>query len=178
MPGCLPSTWNTTITLHQLFGMNFGKWNVMIFIHNCFRVNFVINFSRMVLSRQDFESFFETRQYVRNLFSGTGSTPTFERLKFRPFSRPWYQTVVSVSCTLFSFPRPDPDLLFLLFEGFPCFFLFKEFLVFTAFSFFPQILGIPKDRNPCFLGVCVCVFFVVFLILSQKQGKEDPGRLD
>ena len=50
MVGRLTSAWNTKITLHQLFGINFWKCNVIIYIQNGFRINYVIIFCQMVLS--------------------------------------------------------------------------------------------------------------------------------
>ena len=53
MPGCLPRTWNNTITLHKLFEINLWKWNVIIDIHNCFRINYVIIICQMVVTLLD-----------------------------------------------------------------------------------------------------------------------------
>ena len=49
MLGCLPSAWNTTITLHQSFGNIFCKCNVSTYIQNSFRNNYVKMFFPMVV---------------------------------------------------------------------------------------------------------------------------------
>ena len=49
MPGYVPSGWNTTITLHQLFGINVRKCKVFLYINSCFRHHYETIFSPMVL---------------------------------------------------------------------------------------------------------------------------------
>ena len=65
VPSRLPSAWNTTITLHQSFGINIWKCNVIIYIQNCFQINYVIIFCPIeILSERKVSSL-----YIRKVFA-------------------------------------------------------------------------------------------------------------